>query len=78
VIVHHQKSPSILLDGLTKFLVSVVTVVVSIYVFIKKKGLLKNTVLTVHSPSAVSTVFKSFGKERLTQTRRIDSQPDMF
>ena len=60
-IIVYTRTTNILFDGLTKFLVSVVTVVVSIYVFIKKKGLLKNTVHTVPSPSAVSTVFKSSG-----------------
>ena len=77
-IIVYTRTTSILLDGLTKFLAAVVTLVVSIYVVIKKKGL-NNKVHTVPSTSAVSTVSNLVAeKERLTKTRRIDSKPNMF
>ena len=70
-IIVNTRITNIVLEGVTKLLVAVITVTVSFYVVTKKKlGL--NTVV----PRL--TVRRVAGEERTTQTRRLDIEPSMF
>ena len=77
-IIVYTRITNILLEGLTKLLVAAVMVVVSTYVVIKKKLVINNVVHILPTTSTVSTVGIEAAKERRTQIRRRDSQPNMF
>ena len=77
-IIVYTRTTNILLDGITKIIVAAVTVVVSIYVVIKKKEAFVNVVHTIPTTSNVWTVCRVAGEETITQIRRLDSNPNMF
>ena len=79
-IIVYTRTTNILLDGITKIIVAAVTVVVSIYVVMKKRAAFVNMVHMIPTTStiAVSTVYRAAEEGATIQTRRIDSNPNMF
>ena len=75
-IIVNTRITNILLEGVTKLLVAVITVTVSFYVVIKKTLGLNTVVPRFTKP--VFTVSRVAGEERTTQTRRLDIEPSMF
>ena len=79
-IIVYTRTTNILLDGITRIIVATVTVVVSIYVVIKKNAAFVNVVHMIPTTSivAVSTVCRLADNESTRQIRRLDRDPNMF